>query len=463
MPGRVRPYSCAATIRRLRRIVRWPQRSFQRRQPSFQEHRRHFRQRQRRFRRRQPQASARLRASLVIPASLRPSAPSAVQSPLSSLSLPFRIVLGRVPPAPHSVTGVRGLPRDVLSRARCPPDPLKVVTESFQRILDRSKRLIGSDNGLLGPAEGVFGASKGLFYSPKDLFGWSQDLFGSSKDILSLSKDLFCSSKDLFCSPKDIPGSSKALRDPSRDIRTGYPDVRQAARGGEPQAQAVGGGSEPRQADAAGCPAKKNLTPDRKRTLVRQLQVSYEVSERRACRRARNAAAGASIAEIVATHASRGVRCVSWLAPGACTHDMRGVSCIAGERTSFLPALHEFDLCRRDGSASSELLWASVRPKGQIQPTNPNAARKSLNPTNVGRWKTLEGQLCGQPTRCADSDNVGACLSAGAGVLEDWPASRNAFLLWRRAGAGQAGRSSTWHAGNDWDARDSWRTGGAPG
>lgn len=58
----------------------------------------------------------------------------------------------------------------------------------------------------------------------------------------------------------------------------------EAARRRESEAEAVGGGPESRQEDAAGCAVKKPLKPAHKRLLVERLQVSYAVSQRRACR-----------------------------------------------------------------------------------------------------------------------------------------------------------------------------------
>lgn len=49
------------------------------------------------------------------------------------------------------------------------PHPLKVVTESFQRILDCPKRLIGSDNDLFGSSNDMPGFSKAGLGSPAGL------------------------------------------------------------------------------------------------------------------------------------------------------------------------------------------------------------------------------------------------------------------------------------------------------
>ena len=49
------------------------------------------------------------------------------------------------------------------------------------------------------------------------------------------------------------------------------------------QAEATGGGSQPRQDDAAGCFEKKVVKPVRRREVVRHFQQAYSVSERRAC------------------------------------------------------------------------------------------------------------------------------------------------------------------------------------
>src|SRR5262245_52747261 len=75
-----------------------------------------------------------------------------------------------------------------------------------------------------------------------------------------------------------------SLEAPLRGFGGGGAAAAQATGGREPQAQAAGGGSEPRQEDAAGRPVKKSLKPRRRRLLVRELQVAYQVSERRACR-----------------------------------------------------------------------------------------------------------------------------------------------------------------------------------
>src|ERR1700726_4654800 len=57
----------------------------------------------------------------------------------------------------------------------------------------------------------------------------------------------------------------------------------EAARGREPQAEAARRGPQPRQAHFAGCSVKKALRPDRRRELVRQVQATHGVSERRSC------------------------------------------------------------------------------------------------------------------------------------------------------------------------------------
>ena len=69
---------------------------------------------------------------------------------------------------------------------------------------------------------------------------------------------------------------------------------------GEPEAQAAGGRSEPRQEDAAGRALKTALRPDQQRTLVHEVRAGYAVSERRACavlRTARSTARYQSVAD----------------------------------------------------------------------------------------------------------------------------------------------------------------------
>ena len=57
----------------------------------------------------------------------------------------------------------------------------------------------------------------------------------------------------------------------------------EAARRGEPAAQAPGGGPDARQTDAPGCPLKKILKPAQKRRQAIHLRDAYWMSERRAC------------------------------------------------------------------------------------------------------------------------------------------------------------------------------------
>ena len=57
----------------------------------------------------------------------------------------------------------------------------------------------------------------------------------------------------------------------------------EAARGREPQAEAARRGPQPRQAHFAGRSVKKALRPDRRRELVRRVQATHGVSERRSC------------------------------------------------------------------------------------------------------------------------------------------------------------------------------------
>ena len=48
-------------------------------------------------------------------------------------------------------------------------------------------------------------------------------------------------------------------------------------------AHTTGGGPELGPSDVAGCVVGKTLTPDRRRSMVRQTQAPYRVGERRAC------------------------------------------------------------------------------------------------------------------------------------------------------------------------------------
>ena len=57
-----------------------------------------------------------------------------------------------------------------------------------------------------------------------------------------------------------------------------------AARGGERQAEEVGGRSLARQSDAAECAVKKAVWPARRRALVDEVRAGWKVSIRRACR-----------------------------------------------------------------------------------------------------------------------------------------------------------------------------------
>ena len=56
------------------------------------------------------------------------------------------------------------------------------------------------------------------------------------------------------------------------------------SRRGESEAQAAGGGPEPRQEDAARRPFKKTMRPAVQRVLVRDVQVADRFAELRACR-----------------------------------------------------------------------------------------------------------------------------------------------------------------------------------
>lgn len=86
------------------------------------------------------------------------------------------------------------------------------------------------------------------------------------------------------CRKMDIRADLFPMEEEVRGARRLGASSVQATRGGEPPAQAPGGGPDARQADVAGCALKVILKPAHMRERVGYLEEAYWVSERRACR-----------------------------------------------------------------------------------------------------------------------------------------------------------------------------------